>query len=130
VLPLTPRIKLYLSSSATEGVFGGGKWCLLDAVRTQGSIQAAAARLGRSYRKAWGDIRLAEAGLGRRLVVTTRGGPGGGRTALTEFAQHLLDAWDRFRASVLGRVQEAYEQQVLPVLRSGPAGLKRVDREG
>ena len=122
VFSLTPKVKLYLSSRDTEGVFGGGKWCLLDAVRTEGSIQAAAAKLGRSYRKAWGDIRMAEAGLGRRLVVTTRGGPGGGHAVLTDFAQRLLAAWDGFRSSVVRRLQEAYEEQVLPVLKGSAPG--------
>jgi len=108
---------LYLSSSGTEGVFGGGKWCLLDAIRATGSIQAAVAKLGRSYRKAWGDIKMAEAGLGGKLVLTSRGGSGGGHAVLTDFALQLLGAWDGFRASVTERVEDAYAELVLPVMR-------------
>ena len=109
-------VKLYLSTPGCEGVFGGGKCRLLLAVRQTGSIRQAALQLGRSYRKAWGDIKRAEAGLNRRLVRVSRGGPGGGAAELTEFAEHLVRAWEAYRAEVVEHAGQAYETHLLEIL--------------
>jgi len=122
---MMPKMKLYLSSSRMEGVFGSGKWLLLDAVRTEGSICRAAARLGRSYRKAWGDIRRAEEGLGKQLVLTVRGGPGGGGAVLTPFAGELLAAWDGFRADAVRGMEKAFKERVLPLFAGAGKNLTR-----
>ena len=113
---MTPHVKLYLSSSKEEGVFGDGKWFLLDALRMEGNIQSAVARLDRSYRKAWSDIKKAEKGLGRRLVVTSRGGRGGGEAVLTGFADKFLEAWAAFRKSVEKHMNESFAEHVAPLL--------------
>jgi molybdate transport system regulatory protein len=123
MLQVKPQAKLYLAAGTIEGAFGGGKWRLLDAVRREGSIQRAAESLGRSYRKAWGDIRRAEEGLGRRLVVRSRGGPGGGRTVLTEFGIKLLAAWDQYHSSVIEGVHRSYQEHLAPVI--GPEDVSR-----
>jgi len=107
-----PRAKLFLSSAECEGVFGGGKALLLETIEETGSLQEAARRLGRSYRKAWGDIKRAEEGLGRPLVEKTRGGRDGGTTRLTLYARELLEAWERYRAEVLGQVDRLYDRHL------------------
>lgn len=104
--------KLFIFSSETEGFFGDGKWRLLVAVREHGSIQEAARRLGRGYRKAWGDIKRAEEGFGRKIVRKTRGGPSGGRTELTEFGNRLLDAWARYRDEVRSCMSDAFSRHL------------------
>ena len=116
---MEPHAKLFLFSSETEGLFGDGKWRLLVAVREHGSIQEAARRLGRGYRKAWGDIKRAEEGFGRRIVRKTRGGPSGGRTELTEFGNRLLDAWARYRTDVRSCMNEAFSKHLEDLVRSG-----------
>lgn len=117
---LTQGIKLYLSLPDAEGVFGGGKWRLLAAVRDTGSIRSAAKLLGRSYRKAWGDIKRAEEGLGQALVNRTRGGQEHGATVLTAFGERLLDAWDRYHQTVQREAGIAFERHVRPVLETVP----------
>jgi len=113
---MKPNIKLFISSEKIPGAFGRGKYLLLDAIRREGSLQKAAASLGRSYRKAWGDIRRAEEGFGRRLVVCERGGVGGGKTELTEFGLELLKAWETFEKVILKSVQTAFEKHVKGIL--------------
>jgi len=113
---MEPNAKLFLFSSEVEGLFGDGKWRLLVAVREHGSIQEAARRLGRGYRKAWGDIKRAEEGFGRRIVRKTRGGPSGGRTELTEFGNRLLDAWTRYRTEVRSCMNEAFSKHLEDVI--------------
>lgn len=62
-------------------------FALLDAVRSGGSIKAAAAALGLSYRHVWGELRRWEADLGRPLLDKAQGQ----RAALTPFAERLLE---------------------------------------
>lgn len=125
VLCMKPHVKLFISSSEVDGVFGGGKWLLLDAVRREGSIFKAADSLGRSYRKAWGDIKRAEEGFGQALVTKVRGGKSGGGASLTDFAQSLLVAWDDFHAEVETASQRAFKKHVAPVLARHGGILKR-----
>jgi molybdate transport system regulatory protein len=113
---MKPHAKLFLFSIETEGLFGDGKWRLLVAVREYGSIQEAARRLGRGYRKAWGDIKRTEEGFGRRIVRKTRGGPSGGRTELTEFGNRLLDAWERYRTEVHSCMNGAFSKHLESVI--------------
>ncbi len=59
---------------------------LLQAVAAEGSISAAARRLGVSYRHAWGELKRWEQELGEELIVW-----GKGQSArLTEFATKLM----------------------------------------
>jgi molybdate transport system regulatory protein len=115
---ISPRVKLFLSSTLVDGAFGGGKWRLLKAIEEEGSLQRAAASLGRSYRKAWGDIKRAEEGLGRALVARTRGGShGGGTTCLTEFGKQLLEAWDEYHTAVRRDATQHYKHILEPIIK-------------
>ena len=67
---------------------------LLAAVREQGSIRAAAAALGQSYRHVWGALKHWEGVLGEPLVHWVKGQP----AQLTTFAQRLL--WAETQARV------------------------------
>ena len=111
-----PHIKLWLSSEEAEGVFGDGKWRLLAAIGQEGSLSAAAADLGMSYRKAWGDVRKAERCLGMRLIATHRGGRDGGQTDLTECGDRWVGAYGRFRSEVAEAVKEAFAKHVAHLL--------------
>jgi len=117
---IKPRLKLYLSTDDLEGVFGEGKWRLLEAVRREGSLSSAARILGRSYRKAWGDIRRAEQGLGKKLVEPSRGGSQKGKTELTPFAVSLVEAWDVYRAEIQKAVNTAFDRHLADLIDGVP----------
>ena len=106
---MRPHVKLFISSKSVQGAFGQGKYRLLNAVREKGSLQKAAKGLNRSYRKAWGDIRRAEQGLGRRIVKRFRGGSKGGRMELTAFGLRLLRAWESYEANINKAVRKHYD---------------------
>lgn len=125
---MRPRVKLFLSSEKIEGIFGGGKWQLLDAIRRKGSIYKAAESLGRSYRKAWGDIKRAEEGLGQPLVTKVRGGKNGGGTLLTDFALSLLDVWDAYHTEVERAAKQFFERLVAPVLTGKRGTVKKAKK--
>jgi len=109
---LRPRFKLWLSSQDAEGVFGDGKWRLLEHIDSKGSLSAAAESLGISYRKAWGDLKKAEKCLGKALIERHRGGAAGGSTSLTEYGKHWLKAYSKFRAGIEEAAEKAYRKNL------------------
>jgi len=112
---LSAHLKMYLSTSESQGVFGGGKWMLLHSIREHGSLRQGAASLGRSYRKAWGDIKKAEKELGFELICRTRGGSHGGGAQLSAQGELLYQAWDRFRQELLVQLDQGFERHLRPV---------------
>ncbi|HPO12007.1 MAG TPA: LysR family transcriptional regulator [Candidatus Hydrogenedentes bacterium] len=106
---ITPGFKLWLTASGS-GVFGQGKWKLLEAIQREGSLRAAADALSISYRKAWGDLKQAEAALGIVFLERHRGGSGGGESCLTEDGQKWMREYARFHAEVVKKVQQAFKQ--------------------
>lgn len=107
----SPGLKLWVSLNG-KGVFGKGKWLLLDAVKSEGSLQAAARALGISYRKAWGDLKEAEKELGITLLTHHRGGPDGGSSSLTEAGAWWWQEYARFQDEVEKKTTEAFERWI------------------
>lgn len=70
---------------------------LLRAVDEQGSLNRAAASLGRSYSRVHGRLTELESAFGP-LVERRRGGSSGGGSELTEAARGLLAQFDRLRS--------------------------------
>ncbi|MCF7974469.1 MAG: LysR family transcriptional regulator [Phycisphaerae bacterium] len=119
---LHAHCKLWISSDKAEGSFGTGKVRLLEAVLKTGSLQEAARGLGISYRKAWGDLKKAEACLQCKLIQTTRGGQGGGCTRLTDQGHQVIQAYAVMNDTVVQGVTRAFESFVEDV-RAGGASL-------
>lgn len=85
-----------------DGVqFDGRDAALLRAIDAEGSLNAAAARLERSYSRAHARLKTLEDAFGD-LVERHRGGSGGGGSALTEDATRLLARFDRLRTEFAG----------------------------
>lgn len=78
---------------------GQGRERLLRAVEKTGSINAAAAELGMTYRRAWGQLNEMAAVAPFPIFFRTKGGTGGGGTQLTPEAKELLDQYAQLRAS-------------------------------
>lgn len=74
---------------------------LLRAVDSEGSLNAAAGSLGRSYSRSHERLEDLEGAFGP-LVERTRGGSGGGGSRLTDRARALLARFDRLRAEFSG----------------------------
>lgn len=93
---LTPRAQVTLTRRG-EPVIGEREARLLDAVDRVRSIKDAAAEAGISYRTAWSAIQQMEEALGRPIVVSRAGGPGGGATTLTDECRRLLELYQDLR---------------------------------
>lgn len=74
---------------------GPGRADLLEGIAETGSIAAAGKRMGMSYKRAWGLVQALNAGWGRPLVETQRGGAGQGGASLSTDGQFVLE---RYRA--------------------------------
>lgn len=76
-------------------VLGPGRYRLLAAVESSGSINSAANEVGISYRRAWAQIREMEGLLGYSLIASKRGGKSGGGTNLTPTALKLMKQYKK-----------------------------------
>ena len=95
-LPIHLRIPL------GEGLrFGPGKAELLTRIRETGSVTAAAAAMGMSYRRAWSLVAEANKAFRAPLVELSRGGEGGGGARLTKEGEAVLASYRALESLVL-----------------------------
>jgi molybdate transport system regulatory protein len=81
-------------------VLGDGGVGLLEQIDRTGSIQAAARRLGWSYRHTWGYLKNLEDTSGTKFVERRHGGAAGGGARLTPAGRAFVRRYRAFRAQV------------------------------
>jgi molybdate transport system regulatory protein len=101
---LVPKVALTLMRRGVP-VLGEREARLLEAVERVHSIKDAASEAGISYRTAWSAIQEMEQALGRPVVASRAGGPGGGSTTLTDECRRLLEMYQDLRR----RLEEALQ---------------------
>jgi molybdate transport system regulatory protein len=116
VKKLKAKFKLWLSTRDIEGVFGDGKWRLLKAIESTGSLVEASESLKISYRKAWGDLKKAQKALNKPLVEKHRGGIRGGQSTLTEQGKQWVKAYTSFRNDIEKAIEQAYQKHITELL--------------
>jgi len=116
VKKLRAKFKLWLSTRDIEGVFGDGKWRLLKAIESTGSLTEASESLSISYRKAWGDLKKAQEALNEPLVEKHRGGIQRGQSALTEQGKKWLKAYTIFHSDIEKAIEKAYQKHIKELL--------------
>jgi molybdate transport system regulatory protein len=75
---------------ASGGRIGPGKIALLEAIRSTGSISAAARSLGMSYRRAWLLVEDINKVLREPAVTAETGGSGGGGAVVTPVGERVV----------------------------------------
>jgi molybdate transport system regulatory protein len=105
---LNPRAHVTLTKEG-ESVIGEREAKLLDAVERVRSIKDAASEAGISYRTAWSTIQQMEEALGRPMVVSRAGGPGGGATTLTDECRRLLALYQDLTRRLEEHLARAWE---------------------
>jgi molybdate transport system regulatory protein len=80
-------------------MFGPGKADLLTHIRDTGSISAAGRRMDMSYKRAWSLVEEMNTAFATPLVMSTRGGPGGGGAHLTPAGEEALALYRRVLAT-------------------------------
>ncbi len=81
-------------------VFGEGTYMLLDQIRKEKSISAAAKATKMSYRHAWDLIKEVEKHLEERVIMTQKGGKHGGRSELTSAGFLLLENFRELKKTI------------------------------
>ena len=92
---------------AGRSLGGADRVALLEAVAQTGSMTRAAQLMGISYKTAWDRLHAMNNVSREPLVLRSVGGPGGGGTQLTPYAQQLVAAFrelERDHHDVVGRL--------------------------
>lgn len=78
---------------------GYGRLEILEKIKELGSIRKAAIDMKMSYRQAWQLIDQMNHKCGVPVVISQRGGKGGGQAVITEAGQQAIDQFKDFNAS-------------------------------
>ena len=89
--PLYSRSKVWLQDTEGNVIFGAGRLRILKAIKSNGSIHAAAKELKIGYRAVWARIHATEERLGDKLLEKKIGGASGGGSELTPLAEFLIE---------------------------------------
>lgn len=100
-------LRLYLEPKA---MLGPGKVELLSGIARTGSISAAGREMGMSYKRAWSLVVEMNAMFREPVVLSSRGGPGGGGAELTEAGHKIVQIYQHIIAASLKANAERIEQ--------------------
>lgn len=92
----TIKSKLWIEDDG-EIVLGEGRYRLLKAMETTGSLTSAAKSIDISYQKAWKLLDTVNKNAKQPVFVAVRGGIGGGGAELTEYGSELINQFDLIR---------------------------------
>ncbi len=94
------KVKSRIWIESETGVFlGEGRVRLLKAIDSCGSISEAAKTLGISYKKSWKLVKSMNESSTQQMVVKTKGGSGGGKSELTDYARKTIAFFDELNQS-------------------------------
>ena len=90
------------------GAVGPGKIALLEHIGTGGSLSQAARELGMSYRRAWQLLGSLNGSFTEHVVLSAKGGRGGGGARLTPFGRRLIRVYRAFDAELQRRAARSF----------------------
>ncbi len=90
-------------------LLGKGRYRLLCAIDSLGSINKAAKSLHLSYKKAWRQVDDINLNAREKVVIRRSGGRGGGGTHLTGYGRALLSAYDEIEQKCERFLKETLE---------------------
>ncbi len=103
------RVNVWLENKKGDVLYGEGRQQILEAVRSTGTLSAAAENLKMSYRGLWGRVRLSEKRLGFSLLESHAGrGPSSG-SSLTPEGQELFELYSALREAVRKAAEDHYQ---------------------
>jgi molybdate transport system regulatory protein len=104
---------------------GPGKVDLLEQIERTGSLSQAARQLQMSYRRAWVLLHSLNTSYREPVVITAKGGRGGGGATLTAFGHELVRVYRRFDADLQRRATRSFGAIAAQVARSRRRGTAR-----
>jgi len=100
-------------------MIGPGKIALLERVRAEGSISAAARSMGMSYKRAWELVDEVNSMFVKPAVLTSKGGKTGGGALLSDLGIELIRAYRTLEEASV-RAFHAQFADLRPALRKRP----------
>jgi molybdate transport system regulatory protein len=88
--PRHPLAVRFWLEKGGRALIGRGRADILEAIERSHSIARASRSLGMSYRHVWNELKRIEESLGEPVLVSKKGGFGGGRTDLSTSGKALL----------------------------------------
>jgi len=76
--------------TAEGKLLGHGRVELLERIKASGSIRQAALQMKMSYKQAWDLINHMNANFASPVIVSHRGGKGGGRAVVTDYGLEVI----------------------------------------
>ncbi|HXY76930.1 MAG TPA: LysR family transcriptional regulator [Steroidobacteraceae bacterium] len=102
-----PAVRFRIDFGQQEAV-GPGKIALLERIGERGSLAQAARDLKMSYRRAWQLLESVNGCFREPLVLTSRGGHGGGGAELTALGRQLIRVYRRFDRQLQSRAARTF----------------------
>jgi molybdate transport system regulatory protein len=87
---------------------GPGKIALLEQIERCGSLSQAARNLNMSYRRAWQILDSLNSGFIEPVVLTSKGGRGGGRARLSLLGERLIHVYRAFDVKIQARAAQCF----------------------
>ncbi len=84
-----------------DAMLGPGKAELLERIRDTGSISSAGRAMGMSYKRAWMLVEEMNTAFTDPLILSVRGGAGGGGAQLTEVGRKVLHHYRAVEAAAI-----------------------------
>lgn len=88
---------------------GPGKIALLEAIRSTGSISAAARQLRMSYRRAWLLVEEVNAALREPAVASAAGGHRGGGAVVTPVGEQVIELYRSIEGIAQSSAREEFQ---------------------
>ncbi len=97
--PPQPRVRIFFGHAIAVGP---GKADMLEHIAEEGSISAAARRMGMSYRRAWLLVDTMNQCFRSPLVEKVKGGKGGGGARITDLGREVLHRYRKMESDAMG----------------------------
>ena len=103
-----PTVRLRVDF-ATLRCVGPGKIALLEAIHRTGSLSQAARDLGMSYRRGWQLLWSINSSFRVPIVITAKGGRGGGGARVTPLGKELISCYRAFEHDAQTRAVRVFK---------------------
>jgi len=111
-----------------ESSVGPGKIALLEQIERCGSLSQAARNLNMSYRRAWQLLDSLNSCFVEPVVLTAKGGRGGGEATLTLLGERLIHVYRAFDVKIQARAARCFGPFKTGVRKKARAARKNVPR--